>query len=279
MSADDRSLHIDAGLTVSFDTYFNSFYASYWSECTSVSTVTLRLQLAGRGVVTVVSPVARRPGGAGRSSPVRQCHGDDRRDPAARIRTVPPARRGGCGSTSQADTDCTLYGGEWVTPDPPVRRVSPSVVICTFNRVEYLSRIMRALADRKDVYEEISRIFIVNQGDRFDLSDLVTDANEDFLGRIELIEQENLGGCGGFTRGMYETLRDDSLTHFILLDDDVRLHPESLFRAIRFMGTRTTTSCSVATCSIWFVPMSCTRRAPTSTPRRCSRSRSVRASS
>ena len=94
---------------------------------------------------------------------------------------------------------------------------------------------MRALADRKEVYEEISRIYIVNQGDRFGLSDLVPDANEDFLGRIELIEQDNLGGCGGFTRGMYETLHDDSLTHFILLDDDVRLHPESLFRATRFM--------------------------------------------
>ena len=67
---------------------------------------------------------------------------------------------------------------------------------------------MRALADRKEVYEEIARIFIVNQGDRFGLSDLVTDASEDFLGRIELIEQDNLGGCGGFTRGMYETLRD-----------------------------------------------------------------------
>ncbi len=136
----------------------------------------------------------------------------------------------------RADTECAVYGGEWVTTDPPVRRVSPSVVICAFNRLEYLSRIVRALADRKEVYEEISRIFIVNQGDRFGLSDLVTDANEDFLGRIELIEQDNLGGCGGFTRGMYETLRDDSLTHFILLDDDVRLHPESLFRATRFMG-------------------------------------------
>ena len=82
-----------------------------------------------------------------------------------------------------ASTECTVYGGEWVTPDPPARQVSPSVVFCTYNRVGYLSRIMRALADRKDVYAEISRIYIVNQGDRFELGDLVTGVSEDFLSR------------------------------------------------------------------------------------------------
>ena len=235
LSSADRSLRIDAEMLLSFGTYFNSFYSSYWGQCTDVSRVELRLRLAGRGAIKVFwqtpdTSVALLGRFAFNS------------DTATTV-TIPLRDVDGVACTTgrvwfnvETFDDSTLYGGEWVTPDPPPRRVRPSVVVCTFNRVEYLGRIMRALADRKDVYEEISRFYIVNQGEPFGLTDLVSDASEDFVDRIEVIEQENLGGCGGFTRGMYETLRDGSLTHVLLLDDDVRLHPESLFRAIRFMG-------------------------------------------
>ncbi len=234
LSPEDRSLHIDAGLRVTFGTYFNSFFAAYWEQCTSLSTVTVRVRVAGRGAVTLVAQAAD-----GSTENLAEVPFDSATATTVEIRLPEPAgfgkTRGRLWFDVDAATECTVYGGDWLTTDRPVRRVNPSVVFCTFNRVSYLSRIVRALADRKDVYEEIARIFIVNQGDRFELRDLVTDASEDFLDRVELIEQPNLGGCGGFTRGMYETLADDSLTHFILLDDDVRLHAESLFRATRFM--------------------------------------------
>ena len=206
LSDEDRSLHIEAGLTVSFDAYFNSFYARYWDECTSVSTVKLRLRLTGRGAVSVFRQ--------SRDGAIDEAGRLPFDSSAATTIEVPlPDFAGGADPSGRfwfdvhASTDCTVYGGEWVTSDPPVRQVSPSVVFCTYNRVGYLSRIMRVLADRKDVYAEISRIYIVNQGDRFELSDLVTGVSEDFLSRVEVIEQTNLGGCGGFSRGMYETLK------------------------------------------------------------------------
>jgi galactofuranosylgalactofuranosylrhamnosyl-N-acetylglucosaminyl-diphospho-decaprenol beta-1,5/1,6-galactofuranosyltransferase len=234
LSSEDRSLRIDPGLQVSFGSYFNSFYATYWDKCTSVSSVTLRVQLAGRGEVVIyqqpdensIEELNRVPFDSAIATTVEiefaELLG------AARL-------TGRVWFEIRAIAECTVYGGDWFTSAPAVRRVNTSLVICAFNRVEYLSRIVRALADRKEVYEEIARIYIVNQGDRFELRDLVSDASQDFLDRVELIEQTNLGGCGGFTRGIYETFHDPSLTHFILLDDDVRLHPESLFRATRFM--------------------------------------------
>jgi hypothetical protein len=69
VTSDDRSLQISGGLRVSFDTYFNAFFESYWFGCTSVEHVNLRLRLAGEGVISVyrhsgegpVYPVARVP--------------------------------------------------------------------------------------------------------------------------------------------------------------------------------------------------------------------------
>ena len=52
--------------------------------------------------------------------------------------------------------------------------------------------------------------------------------------QFELIEQANLGGSGGFARGMYETSRADRADYVILLDDDVVLETEGARRAIDF---------------------------------------------
>lgn len=235
LNSEERSLRIGAGLCVTFDSYFNAFFENYWFGCTSVSRAILRLRIVGHGVISVY-----RQAGEGPVYGVARVPFDSA---TATTVEVPFQRETGFAFTPgrvwfeiEPSTDTTLYGGEWVTPDAPARSVQTSVVFCTFNRLEYLSRIVQALSEHKEVYQAIPRIYVVNQGDRFEVADLVTDASEDFLERITLIEQGNLGGCGGFSRGMYETLNDEELTHFILLDDDIRLHPESLFRATRFMS-------------------------------------------
>jgi GT2 family glycosyltransferase len=234
-SHDDRSLRIAPGLPVSFDTYFNNFYEGYWRDCTAVGAVVLRLRLTGRGLVTV-----RRQSGEGPVYLVDRVPFDSAM--ATTVEVSLDTAEGFAFSPGRvwfeihAAEACILHGGEWVTPEQPQREVRTSLVFCTFNRVPYLSRIVRALAERKDVYESVARIYVINQGDQFAVSDLIPAATDEFLNRIELIEQDNLGGCGGFSRGIYETLAEGTLTHFILLDDDIRLHPESIFRATRLMA-------------------------------------------
>lgn len=228
-------IHMAAKMHVTFDSYFNAFYESYWFSKTNVSHVSVRLRVSGHGVVSLyrksqegqVYAVCREEFDSDEPKLLELEFSDD---------TGYSFSPGRVWFDFDCYTDCDLYGGEWCTTSKPVREVRTSVVFCTFNRREYLSNIIETLAARKDVYCEIERIFIVNQGDPFESSDLAVNAEQDVFDQIQVIHQPNWGGCGGFTRGMYETLSDDRFTHFILLDDDIKLHPESLFRALRFMA-------------------------------------------
>ncbi len=41
-------------------------------------------------------------------------------------------------------------------------------------------------------------------------------------------KNKNLGGVGGFTRTMFEHMRDDKITHVLLMDDDAVISPEAI---------------------------------------------------
>ena len=52
--------------------------------------------------------------------------------------------------------------------------------------------------------------------------------------KLRVIEQPNLGGSGGFSRSMAETLEREDTDFLLLLDDDVEFETESAMRALQF---------------------------------------------
>ena len=52
--------------------------------------------------------------------------------------------------------------------------------------------------------------------------------------KLRVLEQQNLGGSGGFARAMLETLDGGRSDHVLLLDDDVVCEPEGIARAVAF---------------------------------------------
>jgi galactofuranosylgalactofuranosylrhamnosyl-N-acetylglucosaminyl-diphospho-decaprenol beta-1,5/1,6-galactofuranosyltransferase len=49
---------------------------------------------------------------------------------------------------------------------------------------------------------------------------------------LRYIRQPNLGGAGGFTRGVYEAVRNETVdrVNLLLMDDDIRLEPDTVLR-------------------------------------------------
>ena len=84
-------------------------------------------------------------------------------------------------------------------------------------------------------------MYVVDQGsdrlrDHAEIAEL-----QDAMGdQLRIIEQGNIGGSGGFSRGMYEASTNGSSTYVINSDDDLDIEPESLLRMLTFADyTRT----------------------------------------
>jgi galactofuranosylgalactofuranosylrhamnosyl-N-acetylglucosaminyl-diphospho-decaprenol beta-1,5/1,6-galactofuranosyltransferase len=111
-------------------------------------------------------------------------------------------------------------------------RGSTTVCVTTHNRPTDCVGVLKSLATETALLDVVHEVLVIDQG-----SSRVSDAAgyaevAAKLGpRLRVIEQANLGGSGGFSRGMLEAERTGS-EYVVLLDDDVQLEPESMLRMI-----------------------------------------------
>ena len=117
------------------------------------------------------------------------------------------------------------------------RLVNIAVDICTFHRESYVTRNMRKLLEflQQDDGPEVAdhlHVYIVDNGNTLKnhagMQTVLTANNF-----IDIIPNRNLGGAGGFTRGMLAALdekKERNLTHILLMDDDAVFDPDMFIR-------------------------------------------------
>jgi galactofuranosylgalactofuranosylrhamnosyl-N-acetylglucosaminyl-diphospho-decaprenol beta-1,5/1,6-galactofuranosyltransferase len=228
-------LTLQPGAQIAFDTYFNALFERAWRAHVGVERFRLELELRGRAVVRIW----RRTLGTGPSLLHEGVA-------SGTVSIAVPAagevlRASGLVwfELAALEAPVTLVAGSWTAPETVARPVSIGVVICTMNREAALGAVLGAIAEHKALDEVVGRVIVVNQGAAGLRQRLAPVALR--LGpRLKLVEQGNFGGAGGFGRGMIEAIDDQAVTHVCLLDDDVRLEPDSLLRmAALFSAART----------------------------------------
>ena len=112
------------------------------------------------------------------------------------------------------------------TSELPNSDVSVGIVVTTFNRPEDVEVAIKTLLDLKS-YPIVAKIFIVNNGDPLEQLDIYVDT--------EIIPNRNLGGSGGFARGLYEIKKSNQFSHVMFMDDDAICHPISIYRSLQFL--------------------------------------------
>ncbi|MBK6300753.1 MAG: glycosyltransferase [Actinomycetales bacterium] len=128
-----------------------------------------------------------------------------------------------------------LASAEWLIFGEPQREARLSIGVTTVNKPEYVRKIVAAIAGAHEVRQHLDKLYIVDQGTQAVQEQPGWDAAAEPLGtQLRVITQANLGGSGGFSRGMYETLTAGLSTFHMVLDDDVSIEPESIVRAVRF---------------------------------------------
>ena len=231
-AATRTTLQIGAESEVSFATYFNAFPASYWRRWSTLDSVVLRVEITGSARVDVYRSKAT---GARISVGGTEIISAGSGTAAAEFEVeLSPFEDGGwIWFDITTDTKTTVHSAAWYAPEPAPGRADIAVGIPTFNRPADCVNALKALTSDPLVDEVIGAVIVVDQGTdkAIDHPDFA-EAAAALGGRLSIHNQPNLGGSGGYSRVMYEALKNTSCEQILFMDDDIRVEPDSILRAL-----------------------------------------------
>lgn len=232
-------LRLVDGAVTDFATYLNGFSIQKWSLYTNLKSLTLRLKVQGECEIHAVGYrlVPAKP----ETKEAKTFGKPDRHEFSslyisesdAKIVEIP----------FPVDTDeqllsfeihpyrnCVLYGGSFygAFDDSAVRDITLCLATTTCRKEEFIQKNVSLL--KKELLSEQSDIrdhFFVHVVDNGR-----TLSKEEIEGfHVVLHPNKNVGGSGGFARGMMESMHQSpEATHVLLMDDDVLVLPESIRR-------------------------------------------------
>ncbi|WP_216896909.1 glycosyltransferase [Nocardia alni] len=231
------ALRLDKGVSAHTNTYFGRFAASYWQRWTTVTEVevAMTLEVGDRARIRLAaSDIA----GHRRIIDSADVHS------AGRVVLRAPLDQYVDGGALWLEFDAV--GGELGISEVAWTAVAPesirpvAIAICTFNRAPDCAATVAALASDPAVLSALTAVYVVDQGtDLVEQQPLYTETAPRFGEKLHYIRQPNLGGAGGFTRGLYEVSSAGSFegaehADIILMDDDILCEPETVLRLKAF---------------------------------------------
>jgi galactofuranosylgalactofuranosylrhamnosyl-N-acetylglucosaminyl-diphospho-decaprenol beta-1,5/1,6-galactofuranosyltransferase len=226
------SLQIGTESEVSFATYFNAFPASYWRRWSTCASVVLRIDLTGAGRVDLYRTKAT---GSRIFVEGRQFAGSGDQPTTVEIEiSLQPFEDGGwIWFDITTDTDVTLHGAGWYSDQPAPGVANVAVGIPTFNRPNDCVKALQDLTSDPLVDKVIGAVIVTDQGTSKVRDHPDFDAAAAPLGdRLSIHNQPNLGGSGGYSRVMYEALKNTDCQQILFMDDDIALEPDTVLRIL-----------------------------------------------
>ena len=218
-------------------TFFNAFPAAYWRRWTGVKTVLFEAHVQGNAKISIFRSIGR-----GLIYPVAERIVKTSGSVSSVAVHIPMTGLMDGGyfwfDAESLGGSVTIADATWAVPSEARTTrhdTSMSIAITTFNRASCCMNQLRAIAGDHALRERLDTVYCTDQGD-----DLVknqegfAEISADLGSQLTYIQQMNLGGSGGFSRGMYETIKAGNSDFVLLLDDDAISEPESILRAIQF---------------------------------------------
>lgn len=227
-----RAVTVPTSAKVSFASYFNAFPASYWKRWTIVEDVVLRMTVRGAGRIDVYRSKA--------NGDTVHLDGQVIRSPKAWSQvevpvSLKPFEDGGWiwFDVFTDDTTMEIDEAAWTT-DQPLPAQTVAIGMTTMRPVDAVIA-LRALGEDPAVFSVLKKVFVADQGSvKVRNTPGYEEAVKALGDKLEIIEQDNLGGSGGFTRGLYEAIEHTDADQIMLMDDDIRLEPDAVLRSNAF---------------------------------------------
>ena len=221
---------------LSFDTFYNCFSAGKWKKYTTIETISLSVEISGCFEICIYHADYLEHGVDRRILWQGQAAGEQNREIHITELSLPGQ------GVLYLQFRCLSENGqlfEWKFMSGGMEKaahVKMALNICTFHRekeVEHNLSLLKevCIENQKYVLFQNLEIYLVDNGQSLDIYKEYP--------WIHYIPNRNIGGTGGFTRGLTEILKnshEEEISHLIFMDDDVELVPEMLERLQLFLS-------------------------------------------
>lgn len=236
--AETAAYHEDRGAlsfsgSVDFSTYFNALSLGKWKRYTGIDTVKLELEVAGDACEVFFAELRE---GADTASlhptPFAVCEQSE--DFSPHVLKLPESDAPLVSFAIKSCGTSFIRSARFFTEVEPsaVRSVRLALCTTTFRKEEFIvpniEAIKREVLESAEPISKAFHMYVVDNGRTLDVKALSDEG-------VTIIPNANTGGAGGFARGMLAGLEGDA-THLLLMDDDVRVSPESFKRAFNLLS-------------------------------------------
>ncbi|PHX93798.1 MAG: hypothetical protein CK542_02760, partial [Acidimicrobium sp.] len=223
----DSQAILRAGAELSFDTSFGVFAAGRWRRLTLVENLSATVFATGSGRIEIVGVETRMFGAIQTEKIVASTVIASSGKTSLEVPNFLDSKFGSFFVRVSAEqTDVVVTNSQWSTTTEVSREIRLSLSITTFNRQDYVKPTVAKVLHLEKTVETLRgkmRVLVVDNARNIEFD---TEQNAP----ITVVQNPNLGGAGGFARGIIH-LRDEGWsTHILLMDDDITLEPDALVR-------------------------------------------------
>ena len=217
-----------------FFTYFNAFSLEKWKKYTCIERAFLRLSVKGKFGIQLFGHYMK--GNEIEKEIISENYWENKEKKTIFIEVPMNIKSQVVSFQIFAYSETAIFEGSYVADIDmeKVNEVNLSLVTVTFKKEDFITRNLR-LIENEIIYsdEEIADHIFVRVID----NGRTLDENEWNGERVRIYQNPNVGGAGGYSRGMMETFQDKSFpaTHVLLMDDDVKILPESIIRTYNLL--------------------------------------------
>lgn len=223
---------------INFLTYFNCCSVAKWQRYANIQKIMLHLELSGDAVTLQFNGMSHKDAQPIVLAEGQRLIGGIEKNNGHTIYEIelPASSKDIAGFVLQVRGTAYLYDAYYFTEveEDGINPVKLALSTTTFKKEEYIvpniDLVKREVLGSSDPVAESFHMFVVDNGCTLDAEALSDDG-------VTVLPNKNVGGAGGFARGMMEALASsEGFTHILLMDDDVKVSAESLKRTFNLLA-------------------------------------------
>lgn len=224
-SKEQKSFILEKRAAIRFDTYFNSFSIGKWYVNTGIDNLWFSITHKGHFLLKFYHYSSEKSVSVIAVHELR--NGDSYQDETFQIDTNQQIKDGLIFFELIALEKSSVKNMFYGTRAEPVRNVDLGIVITTYKREDAVSKTVDRLKHYLHDNKMQCSVSVIDNGKSL---------NFESQYNITVIQNENLGGSGGFARGLYHYKeQSNNVTHCLFMDDDASCELESIWRTYKVL--------------------------------------------